>query len=56
MEMKFGICLLLVCEILGGKMLIVEDRVKEDVFELSVCYKIGCIVYLNFYFFMYMLE
>lgn len=37
-------------------MLTVEDRVKEDVFEPSVCHKIGCIACLNSHSSMHMLE
>lgn len=56
MEMKLGICLLLVCKIPGGKMLALEDRVKEDVFKPHVYHKIECTACLNSHSSMHMLD
>lgn len=47
MEMKLGICLLLICEIPGGEMLTAKIRVEEAVFESCAYHKIGCTACLN---------
>lgn len=47
MEMKLGVCLLLVCEIPGGEMLIVEGGKKAAKAESNTNHKIGCTNSLN---------
>ena len=47
MEMKLGVCLLLVCEIPGGEMLIAEGEEQEIEAESNVDHKIRCTGSLN---------